>query len=94
MTTEIKVKVGLLGIGLKTYWKQFDGLLPRLTKYQNEIEDRMSAFGADVANVGIVDSEEAVASAVADLKKEDVEMLFIFISTYALSSTILRLFSS
>lgn len=89
MTTEIKVKVGLLGIGLKTYWKQFDGLLPRLTKYQNEIEDRMSAFGADVANVGIVDSEEAVASAVADLKKEDVEMLFIFISTYALSSTIL-----
>lgn len=26
MTRE-KVKVGLLGVGLDTYWKQFDGLL-------------------------------------------------------------------
>ena len=25
-----KVRVGLLGVGLDTYWGQFEGLLPRL----------------------------------------------------------------
>lgn len=32
-----KVKVGLFGVGLDTYWPQFEGLLARLTGYQQEI---------------------------------------------------------
>ena len=32
-----KVRVGLLGVGLDTYWGQFEGLLPRLLTYQDEI---------------------------------------------------------
>ncbi|MFA6702062.1 MAG: hypothetical protein WCR12_07905, partial [Dysgonamonadaceae bacterium] len=32
-----KVKVGLFGVGLETYWPQFEGLLCRLTGYQQEI---------------------------------------------------------
>jgi len=32
-----KVKVGLFGVGLDTYWPQFEGLLSRLTGYQQEI---------------------------------------------------------
>ena len=32
-----KVKVGLLGVGLDTYWGQFEGLLPRLLTYQDKI---------------------------------------------------------
>ena len=31
------IKVGLFGIGLDTYWPQFDGLLERLEGYQNQI---------------------------------------------------------
>ena len=30
-------KVGLFGIGLDTYWAQFDGLLDNLKKYQEQI---------------------------------------------------------
>ena len=32
-----KVRIGLLGVGLDTYWGQFEGLLPRLLAYQEEI---------------------------------------------------------
>ncbi|MDD2243944.1 MAG: hypothetical protein VB024_10570 [Dysgonamonadaceae bacterium] len=32
-----KVKIGLFGIGLETYWPHFEGLLCRLTVYQQEL---------------------------------------------------------
>lgn len=31
------IKVGLYGIGLDTYWGQFEGLLDNLNRYQNQI---------------------------------------------------------
>ena len=36
------VKVGLAGVGLNTYWQQFDGLLSRLLGYQEEICRKMT----------------------------------------------------
>lgn len=41
-TTKKEVKVGLIGVGLNTYWNQFEGLLSRLTDYQRMIKERMS----------------------------------------------------
>ena len=49
----MKTKVGLFGIGLDTYWAQFDGLLDHLKAYQEEIKNRLSAFGVEVANANI-----------------------------------------
>ena len=34
-------KIGLFGIGLDTYWAQFDGLYDRLIRYQGEIRGKM-----------------------------------------------------
>lgn len=84
-----KVKVGLLGVGLDTYWGQFKGLLPRLLTYQNEISDRIGAMEAEVVNVGMIDSSLKANDCIRQLKQADVELVFLFISTYALSSTIL-----
>ena len=39
-----KVRVGLLGVGLDTYWGQFEGLLPRLLTYQDEIAVKIEAW--------------------------------------------------
>ena len=83
------IKIGLVGIGLNTYWKQFDGLKERLEGYQNKICVRMQSMDADVVNVSIVDSQEKAQKAIDVLLDNKVEMLFVFISTYALSSTIL-----
>jgi len=83
------VKVGLFGVGLNTYWPQFEGLYERLTGYQNEIAERIGSFGVDVVDAGLVDCPEKAAEAADLMRKEGVEIVFLFISTYALSSTVL-----
>lgn len=88
-TKKSKVKVGLIGVGLDTYWGQFEGLLPRLLSYQNEINRRMTSLHAEVVDVGMVDKPQKAITATQELKANDVEIVFVFISTYALSSTVL-----
>lgn len=84
-----KVKIGILGVGLNTYWGQFDGLLPRLLSYQAQICNGIEAMNAEVINVGMIDSLEKATEGALLLKQADVEVVFLFISTYALSSTVL-----
>src|SRR6056297_2999961 len=83
------VKIGLFGIGLDTYWGQFEGLLDRLTGNQKQIAQKMEGYGANVIDAGLVDSPEKAKAAGEFLKKNDVEIVFLFVSTYALSSTML-----
>ncbi len=83
------MKAGLFGVGLDTYWAQFDGLLDNLKKYQGEIKNQIEQFGVEVIDGGMVDNP-IKAREVADLfRTSDIEVLFLYISTYALSSTIL-----
>lgn len=85
-----KVKIGLFGVGLNTYWGQFEGLLDRLTGYQDKIKNKMQSYDyIEVIDAGMVDDIDKANDAASLMKKEDVELLFIFISTYALSSTLI-----
>lgn len=84
-----KIRVGLLGVGLDTYWEQFEGLLPRLLTYQDEIAARIETMGVTVINTGMIDSPLKATECARQLKQSDVELVFLFISTYALSSTVL-----
>lgn len=86
-----KVKVGLLGVGLNTYWGQFEGLLPRLLAYQEEIYAGIEEMDVEVVNIGMIDTPQKAVEGALLLKQADVELVFLFISTYALSSTILPL---
>lgn len=83
------MKVGLFSIGLDTYWAQFDGLLKNLNGYHAQIRDRISAMDVEVVDAGMVDNVEKATTAAGLFKKENVEVIFLFISTYALSSTVL-----
>jgi len=84
-----RIKVGLYGIGLDTYWGQFEGLHDRLVGYQSEIAKKLEKFDVDVVNLGLVDNA-AEARHSADLFQENkVRMIFLYVSTYALSSTVL-----
>lgn len=82
-------KVGLFGIGLDTYWAQFDGLLNNLKVYQNEIKSRISGFGVEVIDAGMIDNPTKAREAACYLKSQDIEIVFLYVSTYALSSTVL-----
>ncbi len=84
-----KTRVGLFGIGLDTYWPQFQGLRDRLERYQNEIARRMEDMGVEVVNVGIVDNAQCAREKGDYFLTQKVEALFLYISTYALSHTVL-----
>ena len=86
---KLKAKVGLFGIGLDTYWAQFDGLLSNLKAYQEQIKNKIAALGVEVADAGMVDNPIKAKEAACFLKSQDVEIVFLYVSTYALSSTVL-----
>lgn len=83
------IKIGLFGIGLDTYWPQFDGLLDKLMGYQEHIKTKITGFGVEVADAGMVDNPVKAREAADFLKSQDVEIVFLYVSTYALSSTVL-----
>ena len=85
----MKIKVGLFGIGLDTYWPQFDGLLDNLKGYQEQIKSKLEGFSVEVADAGMVDNPVKARVAADFLKSQDVEVVFLYVSTYALSSTVL-----
>ena len=83
------IKAGLFGIGLDTYWPQFEGLLDNLNGYQQHIKNQIAGFGVEVVDAGMVDNPEKARKVADWLKKEGVEIVFLYVSTYALSSTVL-----
>lgn len=83
------MKIGLFSIGLDTYWPQFDGLLDNLNSYHGQIQDRIAGMGAELIDAGMVDNVDKAHDAANLFKREDVDIIFLFISTYALSSTVL-----
>jgi len=82
-------KVGLFGIGLDTYWAQFEGLLDNLKGYQKQIKNEIENFGVEVVDAGMVDNPVKAREAAELLRSKDVEIVFLYVSTYALSSTVL-----
>jgi L-arabinose isomerase len=83
------VKAGLFGIGLDTYWPQFKGLLDNLKGYQEQVKNKIEGFGIEVVDAGMVDNPGKAREAADLLKMNDVEIVFLYVSTYALSSTVL-----
>lgn len=84
-----KFKVGLFGIGLDTYWPQFDGLQERLNGYLNEVYKKLTNPEVEVVNLGLIDTPEKAFDAAHRFRKEDVDLIFLHVTTYALSSTVL-----
>jgi L-arabinose isomerase len=86
---QTKIKIGVFGIGLYTYWAQFKGLEDRLTGYLNEIAARLTKYDVSVFNGGLVDTVDRARTAGETFRREDVSVIFLYVSTYALSATVL-----
>ncbi|WP_158750557.1 arabinose isomerase [Acidobacterium sp. S8] len=85
------LRVGLCGIGLDTYWPQFGGLQQRLEDYVAQVGARLLRPGVEVVNLGLVDSPEYSHEAGHKCRREDIDVLFLYVTTYALSNTVLPL---
>jgi len=84
-----KLNIGLFGIGLDTYWPQFEGLKERLEGYLNVVQQKLSAIHPSVINGGLVDTADKAFETGRLFKREDVDIIFLYVTTYALSSTVL-----
>jgi L-arabinose isomerase len=82
-------KIGLFGIGLAAYWPQFPGLEERLKGYGQRVAEKLAQAGSQVVNLGLIDTPEKALSAGHDFRRADVDLIFLHITTYALSSTVL-----
>jgi L-arabinose isomerase len=84
-----KFRIGLFGIGLDTYWPQFEGLKERLEGYLETVEQRLNRYGATVINAGLIDTPDKAFKASHYFRQQDVDLIFLHVTTYALSSTVL-----
>ncbi|GGH06984.1 L-arabinose isomerase family protein [Mucilaginibacter phyllosphaerae] len=83
------LKIGLFGIGLEAYWEQFKGLKDRLEGYLSVVEANIAKIHPEIINLGLIDTPEKAFDAGRTFRKEDVDIIFLYVSTYALSATVL-----
>ena len=83
------IKIGFFSIGLDTYWPQFKGLKEHLLGYHAQIRGELEHNGATVIDAGLVDTPDKARTAGRRFRAEGAEIVFLFVSTYALSSTVL-----
>lgn len=85
------LRVGLVGLGLEAYWSQFEGLEQRLIGYLSEVEKGISKDARIIVNLGLVDTPEKSIEAAHRSRREEIDILLVYVTTYALSATVLPL---
>lgn len=89
MKQKYPLKVGLFGIGLEAYWPQFEGLQARLEGYVETVAQKLTAYDTQVVNLGLIDTPQKAVEAGHRFRQADVDIIFLYVTTYALSSTVL-----
>ena len=84
-----QLKVGLFSIGLDTYWPQFPGLRETLDQFTVRVAQKLESSSARVINLGMIDTAEKSLAAGHEFRQADVDLIFLYVATYALSSTVL-----
>ncbi len=88
-TPDRPLKVGLFGIGLDAYWPQFEGLHARLESYVGTVSEKLARPGVQIVNLGLIDTPAKAVEAGHQLRSGDVDIVFLYVTTYALSATVL-----
>lgn len=91
MKNKESTSIGILSIGLNTYWNQFKGLKERLDENRKTIIDHISRDDLKIIDAGMVDDLETGEQAASHFEVHEVDILLVHIATYALSSTLIPL---
>jgi L-arabinose isomerase len=83
------LRAGLFAIGLEAYWSQFEGLRKQLAEYADTVARKLGRDGVEIVNLGMIDSPEKAVAAAHEFRRADIDLLFLQVTTYALSSTVL-----
>ena len=81
----------MCGLGLEAYWEQFDGLKAQLEGYVRQVAQLFEQTDADVIPLGLVDTPSRAREAGRQCRASNADVLFLYVTTYALSNTVLPL---
>lgn len=80
-------RVGVLSVGHHTYWSQFGGLREVMVRKTDEFVKKLDGCSVEVRKFGLVDDSITAYAALDEIKKADLDLLFIDMVTYATSAT-------
>jgi L-arabinose isomerase len=91
-----KLRAALCGIGLDAYWDQFHALKPQLESYLKTVANRLARPGiaqveVELIELGLVDDPIRAREAASKCRQAEADILFLYVTTYALSNTVLPL---
>ncbi len=88
-STARQLRVGVAGLGLEAYWSQFEGLEQRLTGYLMDLEQKIASDTRTIVDLGLIDTPEKSLEAGHICRQQDIDLLLVYVTTYALSATVL-----
>jgi L-arabinose isomerase len=88
----LTARVGILGVGHKTYWPQFEGLLEELMGKQRVFIEMVQKNQVEAIDFGISDCAETAYELLPTIKAANLDLLFIDMVTYATSSSVAAIF--
>ncbi len=83
----LTARVGVVGVGHKVYWPQFEGLLDEMHRKMQVLADLVAANGVEVQTFAIVDDAESAYAEFPRIQAADLDLLMVDMVTYATSST-------
>lgn len=79
--------VGIFGVGHRTYWPQFEGLLDEMHRKLDIFVAKVRALGINVTEFGVVDDAQSAYRVREQLRAAPLDLIFCDMLTYATSST-------
>ena len=83
----LTANVGIVSVGLDTYWKQCPGLLDDMVKKEDVFVRKCEAHQVKISRFGMSDNPIAAKAMIPAMKAADLDVLFVDMVTYATSST-------
>jgi L-arabinose isomerase len=88
----ISARVGILGVGHKTYWNQFEGLLEEMHGKLAALKSMLEQHEVEVVAFGMTDCAQTAYEIAPRINQANIDLLFIDMVTYASSSSIAAIF--
>ena len=84
----LAANIGVMGIGHKPYWGQFDGLLEIMESKILKLEEIVKDQATSLYSYGMVDDSVKAYAALERMRADALDLLFVDMVTYATSETI------
>jgi L-arabinose isomerase len=89
VTHTSQLRAGLCGIGLEAYWEQFPSLKPQVEGYLEAVARKLGRPEVELLQFGLIDTPQRARETGHECRRADIDILFLYVTTYSLSNTVL-----